>query len=104
MQRLSSDAPRQGYADLAATLQRKQSVDQRVARSSIAIEGIGIDDEDREWLFEAFHRGRNVGNRPGTGLGLVIVKRCVDLHRGNIFIDSRPGQGTRVMIRLPVFE
>jgi PAS domain S-box-containing protein len=66
--------------------------------------GIGIPQADREWLFNAFHRGRNVGNRPGSGLGLVIVKRCVDLHRGTISIESDAGQGTRVAVRLPVFD
>jgi signal transduction histidine kinase len=65
--------------------------------------GIGIPEADREWLFHAFHRGRNVAQRPGTGLGLVIVKRCVDLHRGHIQIESKPGEGTTVIIRLPVF-
>jgi signal transduction histidine kinase len=43
-------------------------------------QGIGIPEADREWLFNAFHRGQNVDGRPGTGLGLVIVKRCVDLY------------------------
>ncbi len=65
--------------------------------------GIGILPEDREWLFNAFQRGRNVGQRPGTGLGLVIVKRCVDLHGGTIELDSMPGNGTTVMVRLPLF-
>jgi PAS domain S-box-containing protein len=69
----------------------------------IADRGIGIPEADREWLFNAFHRGRNVAQRPGTGLGLVIVKRCVDLHRGRIQIESKPGEGTAVIIRLPVF-
>ncbi len=66
-------------------------------------EGIGIPDADREWLFSAFHRGQNVGDRPGTGLGLVIVKRCVDLHGGSISVESVPGQGTTMTVRLPVF-
>jgi PAS domain S-box-containing protein len=65
--------------------------------------GIGIPDADREWLFNAFHRGLNVGDRPGTGLGLVIVKRCVDLHGGKIEVDSKPGEGTSVTLRLPVY-
>ena len=49
---------------------------------AICDQGIGIPEADHEWLFTAFHRGHNVDGRPGTGLGLVIVKRCVDLHRG----------------------
>ena len=56
---------------------------------TIRDQGIGIPEADREWLFHAFHRGRNVGDRPGTGLGLVIVKRCVDLHGGKINVDSK---------------
>jgi signal transduction histidine kinase len=66
--------------------------------------GIGIPEEDREWLFRAFHRGRNVGDRPGTGLGLVIVKRCLELHGGRIAVDSAPGRGTTFTVRLPLFS
>jgi signal transduction histidine kinase len=65
--------------------------------------GIGIPDADREWLFNAFHRGRNVGQRPGSGLGLVIVKRCVELHHGRISVKSSLGEGTTFTVRLPVF-
>jgi PAS domain S-box-containing protein len=64
--------------------------------------GIGIPEPDREWLFNAFHRGQNVGDRPGTGLGLIIVKRCVDLHGGSIKVDSKLGEGTVVTVRLPI--
>ena len=63
--------------------------------------GIGIPEADREWLFNPFHRGRNVADRPGTGLGLVIVKRCVDLHGGIIQVLSKCGEGTMVTVRLP---
>jgi PAS domain S-box-containing protein len=66
-------------------------------------QGIGIPEADREWLFTAFHRGQNVDERPGTGLGLVIVRRCVDLHRGKITVESKMGQGTAVTVRLPIF-
>jgi PAS domain S-box-containing protein len=65
--------------------------------------GIGIPEADQQWLFQAFQRGGNVGDRPGTGLGLVIVKRCVELHGGNISIHSTPGTGTEVTVRLPLF-
>jgi PAS domain S-box-containing protein len=64
--------------------------------------GIGIPEADQEWLFNAFHRGRNVGERHGTGLGLTIVKRCVELHHGTIQIESQLGRGTTVIVRLPV--
>jgi PAS domain S-box-containing protein len=69
---------------------------------AICDQGIGIPEADREWLFNAFHRGHNVDDRPGTGLGLVIVKRCVDLHGGKINVESKVGEGTAVRVRLPM--
>jgi PAS domain S-box-containing protein len=65
--------------------------------------GIGIPEADREWLFEPFHRGRNAGDRPGTGLGLTIVKRCVDLHGGRITVESQVGRGTEMTVHISVF-
>jgi PAS domain S-box-containing protein len=66
--------------------------------------GLGISEQDQEKLFTAFHRGANVGTRPGTGLGLVLVKRCADLHGGKVNIASKIGEGTTVVVRLPVFS
>jgi PAS domain S-box-containing protein len=63
--------------------------------------GIGIPEEDRQWLFNAFHRARNVGERPGTGLGLVIVKRCIELHGGKIKVESKVNHGTTITVHLP---
>lgn len=65
--------------------------------------GLGIPESDRERLFSAFFRGRNASLVPGTGLGLTIVKRCVELHRGTIQVDSTVGRGTTVTVRLPLF-
>lgn len=65
--------------------------------------GIGIPAADQARLFEAFHRATNVGETPGTGLGLLIVKRCVELHHGTISFDSQEGQGTTFYVRLPLF-
>jgi len=64
--------------------------------------GLGIPVEDRGRLFQAFTRGSNVGDTPGTGLGLVIVQRCLTLHGGTINLDSAPGAGTTVTVRLPL--
>lgn len=73
------------------------------AEFEIEDHGIGIEAEDHKHLFTAFHRGRNVGSSQGTGLGLVIVKRCVDLHGGTMEFESEPGKGTRFLIRLGLF-
>jgi two-component system sensor histidine kinase/response regulator len=60
--------------------------------------GIGISPEDQETLFQEFKRGTNVGKIKGSGLGLSIVKRCVELHQGEIKIESKPGQGTAISV------
>jgi signal transduction histidine kinase len=66
--------------------------------------GAGIPPGDQPHLFKAFHRGQNVTHVPGTGLGLVIVKRCVDLHGGRITCKSIEGQGTTFTVTLPLFS
>ena len=71
---------------------------------SIADHGIGIADTDQARLFEAFQRGANVGKVPGTGLGLVIVKRCVELQGGMLEFQSSVGQGTTFSVSLPLFR
>lgn len=65
--------------------------------------GIGIPVDDQNQLFEPFHRGKNVRTIPGTGLGLVVVRKCVDLHQGTIRITSKVGAGTTCIIALPLF-
>ena len=69
-------------------------------RVSVADNGIGIPPSDLPRLFETFHRGTNVGNIQGTGMGLHIVKECVDLHRGSIDVQSEPGQGATFHVLL----
>ena len=71
---------------------------------TIADRGIGIAETDRARLFEAFQRGTNVGKVPGTGLGLVIVKRCVELQGGTLEFQSSVGQGTTFSVSLPLFR
>ena len=63
--------------------------------------GIGIPEADQETLFEAFHRADNVGSISGSGLGLSIVKRCVDLYHGTLQFTSREGLGTTFWVTLP---
>ena len=65
--------------------------------------GCGIPAADQQRLFQAFHRGSNVRQIPGTGLGLLIVRRCVDLHGGTIDFETVEGQGTTFTARLPLF-
>jgi PAS domain S-box-containing protein len=89
-------SPQVGNVHLALEFQ----VDQVILQ--VQDRGIGIPLEDQKQLFEPFHRGKNVRSIPGTGLGLVVVKKCVDLHHGNISITSEVGIGTNCTITLPL--
>ncbi|HEY3343423.1 MAG TPA: HAMP domain-containing sensor histidine kinase, partial [Anaerolineaceae bacterium] len=66
--------------------------------------GIGIPAEDLPFVFNRFHRGRNVTAYPGSGLGLAIVKTVVEHHDGEIGIESPLEGGTRFVLRLPLLD
>lgn len=68
---------------------------------SVKDEGIGISEEDQQHLFSSFFRGKNAVNIQGTGLGLHIVKRYVDLLLGEIYLESKLQEGTVITFELP---
>lgn len=63
--------------------------------------GIGISEEDQAHLFSTFFRAKNAFNIQGTGLGLHIVKRYVDLLKGTINLESSLGRGTKINFTIP---
>ncbi|HTH57223.1 MAG TPA: PAS domain-containing sensor histidine kinase [Cyclobacteriaceae bacterium] len=65
-------------------------------------EGIGISPEDQKHLFERFFRASNSGNTQGTGLGLNIVRRYVDLLNGKISFHSKFGKGSAFIVSIPL--
>lgn len=65
-------------------------------------EGIGIPSDSQPNLFKTFYRCSNVGQIKGTGLGLAVVKRCIDTHQGEIHFESEEGKGTLVTVSLPL--
>jgi signal transduction histidine kinase len=71
---------------------------------SVKDDGIGISEEDKQYLFNTFFRGANVTNIQGTGLGLHIVKRYIDLLNGVITLESELNTGTIISITLPAFK
>ncbi len=91
------------YSEAGAAVHFFVARDGRDAVCVIRDKGIGIPEEDQQHLFSAFHRGSNVGMRPGTGLGLLLVKRCADLHGGTVQVESQLGEGTIVTVRFPAF-
>lgn len=69
---------------------------------TIKDDGIGISQEDIPKVFNRFYRAEHTGDKEGTGLGLAIAKWIVELHHGEIYIDSKLFVGTTVTIHLPI--
>jgi len=92
------------YSDPGATVHFAVKRDGRNAVCVVCDEGIGISEKDQQQLFKAFHRGGNVGTRPGTGLGLLLVKRCAELHGGTVQVNSKMSEGTTVSVTLPIWN
>ncbi len=64
-------------------------------------QGIGIPSEDIPKLFQSFRRGSNVGQIKGSGLGLAVVKRALDVQNGSIEVKSEVGHGTEFSVTVP---
>ena len=76
-------------------------VNETVIEIKVKDSGIGIPQEDQEHLFQRFFRGHNASNIQGTGLGLNIVARYVELMNGTITFESKSEKGTIFIIKLP---
>ncbi|HXC26465.1 MAG TPA: ATP-binding protein [Stellaceae bacterium] len=68
---------------------------------TVADHGLGIPETDREHLFERYYRGSNVAGIVGSGIGLYLVKTAIDLHRGEISVESKEGKGSRFIVEIP---
>ena len=72
------------------------------ATIKVSDEGIGIPPTELRRIFETFYRAANSGSIGGTGIGLSIVQRAVELHHGTIDVQSTPGRGTTFTVSLPI--
>lgn len=73
-----------------------------IAKVEIIDYGSGIADEDKERIFERFYKGDKSRSKDGNGLGLVIVKKIVELSNGIIYFESVLGQGSTFTVELPL--
>ncbi|AGB38379.1 PAS domain S-box protein [Natronococcus occultus] len=64
-------------------------------------EGVGIDADEQDRIFDVFERLHSQEEHPGTGIGLALCERIVERHGGEIRVDSEPGEGTTVTFTLP---
>jgi two-component system, OmpR family, sensor histidine kinase SenX3 len=80
------------------------SRDARMAQISVADQGIGIPERDRERIFERFYRVDPARSRAtgGTGLGLAIVKHVMAAHRGKVTVWSQEGVGSTFTLQMPI--
>ncbi len=89
-------SPNQGIVKFSMKLEPKR------LKVVVRDNGIGIPQDEVRFLFDPYFRASNISNISGSGLGLSIVKRCVDLHNGEISIKSNEGKGTTVTILVPL--
>jgi signal transduction histidine kinase len=69
---------------------------------SVADNGPGISEQDLPRVFEKFFRARKHQDHTGTGLGLAIVRSIVERHRGRVWAEIQPNQGSTFSIALPM--
>ncbi len=86
------------------TIEVSQPIDRHQISFSVQDNGIGIDEKDLPKLFKSFQQIDSALNRKyaGTGLGLSLVKRMTEMHGGTVAVASKPGQGARFTITLPL--
>lgn len=68
---------------------------------TVADDGVGIEPDQQDRVFDIFTRGERNDDDDGTGIGLTLCKRIVNAHDGEITLESTPGEGTTFYIRIP---
>ena len=69
---------------------------------SVLDTGIGIDEKYHKTIFDRFNQVENEQSKGGSGLGLSITSKIVNLHNGEIYVESKLGEGSNFVIILPV--
>ncbi|MDP2653593.1 MAG: GAF domain-containing sensor histidine kinase [Candidatus Omnitrophota bacterium] len=90
----------------AGTITVTARQDGDIVTLSVTDTGIGISEEDIKKLFNEFYRVENEINQnvKGTGLGLALCKKIIEVHKGEIGVTSKPGAGSTFYFRLPLAQ
>lgn len=92
------------YSTEGKTITVNLSADETLVRLTVQDEGMGIPEDEQGKLFERFYRARNAGNIQGTGLGLNIIKKYIELMGGSITFESKLDTGTTFFVSLPIHQ
>lgn len=90
-----------GFSRTQGTVRIALWREQGMVAFAVEDHGVGIPKEEQRRVFERFERNSHGSNHRGAGLGLSIVKSLVDLHHGDMKLESEPERGTRVTVRFP---
>ncbi len=90
------------YSPDAPQIEVKGWVDGSTAHIAVSDHGLGMDEDDVPKVFERFFRARTATGIAGTGIGLHLAKQIVELHGGNITVESQRGKGSTFTVSLPL--
>lgn len=90
------------YTDEHGVIECRLTTSEEELLIAVKDNGIGIPEEDQKHLFDRFFRASNATNIEGTGLGLNIVKKYIEMLQGEIKFNSRVYEGTEFIVRLPI--
>ena len=89
------------YSPKAARVTISGAVSDAVIEIAVTDQGVGIPEPEVGKVFDKYFRASTSSGIPGTGIGLNMAASAIELHNGDIHIDSKVGQGSRIAIRLP---
>ncbi len=90
------------YAENATEIKVAGHVEEHDVVIRVRDYGVGIDEDDMPNMFQRFFRARTSMGIAGTGIGLNLVKTLVELHNGSITVESKKGEGSMFIVRLPI--
>ena len=98
---LVDNAIKYRHPERPAVIEIRGAIRDDIVEYAVADNGIGIDETEHEKVFDLFHRLHPKHRQDGQGLGLTIVRRILDRMHGSVRMESTPGLGTTVYVRLP---
>jgi len=92
------------YSPNGGNVELKFSAEDRNIKIEVSDSGVGIPEDEIKYIFDAFYRTKNSIGINGSGLGLNITKRAVEVLSGNISVNSKVNEGTTFIIRIPIWQ